>query len=56
MLNLFAATSHIDYAKNSRLYLQLMQELPNFMATSLNKGLTLFEELIDTGLDCGLIL
>ena len=28
MLNLFAATGHIHYAKSSRLYLQLMRELP----------------------------
>ena len=28
MLNLFAATSHINYAKSARLYLQLMLELP----------------------------
>ena len=27
MLNLFAATGHINYAKSARLYLQLMQEL-----------------------------
>lgn len=29
MLNLFAATGHINYAKSARLYLQLMLELPN---------------------------
>ena len=29
MINLFAATGHINYAKSSRLYLQLMQQLPN---------------------------
>ena len=29
MLNLFAATGHIYYAKSARLYLQLMLELPN---------------------------
>ena len=28
MLNLFAATGHIHYAKSSRLYLQLMHDLP----------------------------
>lgn len=28
MLNLLAATGHINYAKSSRLYLQLMRELP----------------------------
>ena len=28
MLNLFAATGHIHYVKSSRLYLQLMRELP----------------------------
>ena len=28
MMNLFAATGHINYAKSSRLYLQLMRELP----------------------------
>ena len=28
MINLFAATGHINYAKSSRLYLQLMNELP----------------------------
>ena len=28
MLNLFATTGHIHYAKSSRLYLQLMRELP----------------------------
>ena len=28
MINLFAATGHINYAKSSRLYLQLMYELP----------------------------
>ncbi len=29
MLNLFAATGHRNYAKSSRLYLQIMLELPN---------------------------
>ena len=29
MLNLFAATGHINYAKSALLYLQLMLELPN---------------------------
>ena len=29
MINLFAATGHINYAKSSRLYLQLMLQLPN---------------------------
>ena len=29
MLNLFAATGHINYAKNAFLYLQLVLELPN---------------------------
>ena len=29
MLNLFAATGHINYAKSSRLYLQLMMQLPS---------------------------
>ncbi len=28
MLNLFAATGHINYAKSARLYLQFMWELP----------------------------
>jgi len=28
MLNLFAATGHINYAKSARLYLQQMHELP----------------------------
>ena len=28
MINLFAATGHINYAKSSRLYLQLMYQLP----------------------------
>ena len=28
MLNLFAATGHINYAKSARFYLQLMQDLP----------------------------
>ena len=28
MLNLFAATGHINYAKSTRVYLQLMLELP----------------------------
>ena len=28
MMNLFAATGHVNYAKSSRLYLQLMLELP----------------------------
>ncbi len=28
MVNLFSATGHINYAKSSRLYLQLMSELP----------------------------
>ena len=28
MLNLFAATGHINYAKSARLYLQLMRDLP----------------------------
>ena len=29
MFNLFAATRHINYAKSSRLYLQLMMQLPS---------------------------
>ena len=29
MLNLFAATGHINYAKSGRLYIQLMMDLPN---------------------------
>ena len=29
MLNLFAATGHINYAKSGRLYLQLMMDLPH---------------------------
>ena len=29
MLNLFAATAHINYAKSARLYLQMMLELPS---------------------------
>ena len=29
MINLFAATGHIHYAKSARLYLQMMLELPN---------------------------
>ena len=28
MINLFAATGHVNYAKSARLYLQLMQDLP----------------------------
>ena len=28
MINLFAATGHINYAKSARLYLQIMLELP----------------------------
>ena len=28
MINLFAATGHINYAKSARIYLQLMLELP----------------------------
>ena len=28
MLNLFAATGHFNYAKSTRMYLQLMLELP----------------------------
>ena len=29
MINLFAATGHLHYAKSSRLYLQLMMDLKN---------------------------
>ena len=29
MINLFAATGHMNYAKSDRLYLQFMQDLPN---------------------------
>lgn len=29
LLNLFAATGHINYAKSARLYLQMMRKLPN---------------------------
>ena len=29
MFNLFAATGHINYAKSSQLYLQLMMQLPS---------------------------
>ena len=29
MLNLFAATGHINYAKSARLYLQMMNDLPS---------------------------
>lgn len=30
MINLFAATGHVHYVKSSRLYLQIMLELPNY--------------------------
>ena len=42
MLNLFAATGHTHYAKNARLYLQLMNELPKtqpWLFDKLNFGL-----------------
>ena len=42
MLNLFAATGHINYAKSTRLYLQMMDELPftypDLHNTFLNNG------------------
>ena len=42
MLNLFAATGHIHYAKSARLYLQQMLELPvkypSVYDTFVNKG------------------
>ena len=28
MLNLFAATGHVNYAKSAKMYLQMMLELP----------------------------
>lgn len=36
MMNLFAATGLINYAKSSRLYLQLMQELPTNFSIALS--------------------
>ena len=42
MLNLLAATGHINYAMSARLYLQLMNELPEkppWLHTQLEKGL-----------------
>ena len=40
MLNLFAATGHNNYAKSSRLYLQLMNDLPKSHNCSINLCLT----------------
>ena len=46
MLNLFAATGHLHYAKSGRLYLQQMQELPA-------KHPEIYQEFVAT--DCGLV-
>ena len=54
MLNLFAATAHINYAKSSRLYLQLMQELPTDHPWLYHCFTEQGVEVADTRLDCGL--
>ena len=56
MINIFAATGHIHYAKSARLYLQNMLELrtkyPRFMQTFLNMVTTQFVAVIDIGPAC----
>ena len=50
MLNLFAATGHINYAKSARFYLQLMQFDPWLHQCFINKGFhILFVEVADIG-------
>ena len=60
MLNLFAATAHINYAKSARLYLQKMQSL-QFDHPSLYEqycaslATIVSEEVIASGQVCGQI-
>ena len=59
MLNLFAATGHINYAKSSRLYLQLMMQLPSdcpwLYQCFIEKDTTPYAEAVDFGQVYGLI-
>ena len=55
LLNLFAATGHIHYAKSARLYVQEMRKLPSthpWLTRSLSKDITLCEGVRDYGRDC----
>ena len=60
MVILFAATGHINYAKSSRLYLQLILELPTehpwLYECFIKQGCHVYAEVADIGQDCGLIL
>ena len=59
MLNLFAATGHINYAKSSRLYLQLMMQLPSdypwLYQCFIEKGYHTIRRAVDFGQVYGLI-
>ncbi len=52
MLNLFAATGHVHYAKSARLYLQM--NILGCITASLNKVFMLFAGATDSGQDYGL--
>ena len=60
VINLFAATGHVHYAKSSRLYLQIMLELPKdhpwLYRCFTEKVFILFIEAVNTGLGYGLTL
>jgi len=60
MINIFAATGHINYTKSARLHLQNMMELPSkyqwvykYMQTVHNMATTQSEWLVGTGQACG---
>ena len=52
MMNLFAATGHHNYAKSTRVYLQMMVDLPKshpWLYEKFSKEDLFVKEVIDTG-------
>ena len=60
IINLFAATGHVHYAKSSRLFLLIILELlydhPWLYMCFTEQGFILFVEAVNTGLGYGLTL
>ena len=57
MINLYAVTGLVHYAKSSRLYLQIMLELPkDHPGSSQNKVFILLVEAVNTTLGYGVTL
>ena len=56
MLDLFAVTGHLNYAKKTRLYLQIMNDLPYTCMSSSNATDPMFlDRVTDFGTEFGLI-